>query len=347
VPLKKSFYLTILCSIVFFIIPNNFSYAYQQPDRTAIEVIEEILLKPTSQIDLAQAKLTIDKLIDPSINIDRALGEINYMAQNVNSAATPGMTAMDRMQSLRTYLYDTGPWNQNQPFQYDYADPLGTNIQNKLLPTYLKTRKGNCISMPFLFVILADKLGLNATVATSPLHVLVKFKTPQNEKWINLEATDIAQSLDDSFYHQKSPMTATAINNGVYLQPLSKKEAVAVMAVVLSEYYAQQKQWQKSIDVSTLILKYYPKFAYAMIKIGNAYSKLLDEKIAIAGAKESALPAEKAAIKQLNSQNLMWFDKAEKMGWQPPTQDSETKYLQSIKKRMKLTNTPTTQNKGE
>jgi regulator of sirC expression with transglutaminase-like and TPR domain len=286
VPVKKNVYLTILCSIVFFIVPSKFSHAYQQPDKSAIEVLEEILSKPDPQIDLAITKLTIDKLVDPTINIDRALGEINYMAQAVNSASTPDMTAMDRMQSLRAYLYDTGYWNQNQPFKYDFNDPLGTNIQNKLLPTYLRTRKGNCISMPFLFVILADKLGLDVTVATAPLHVFVKFKEPQSGKWFNLEATDIAQSLDDNFYREKNPMTDTAINNGVYLKPLSKKESVAVMAMVLSEHYAQQKQWQNSINVAKLTLQHYPKYAYAMLKLGNAYRGLLQEKIKLFSAKK-------------------------------------------------------------
>jgi hypothetical protein len=32
------------------------------------------------------------------------------------------------MQSLRTYLYDSGYWNQNQPFKYDFDDSLGQKL---------------------------------------------------------------------------------------------------------------------------------------------------------------------------------------------------------------------------
>jgi regulator of sirC expression with transglutaminase-like and TPR domain len=250
------------------------------------------------------------------------------------------MTAMDRMQSLRTYLYASGYWNQNQPFKYDFADPLGTSIQNKLLSTYLKNRQGNCISMPFLFVILADKLGLDVTVATAPLHVFTKFKEPQSGRWLNLETTNVAEIVEDSFFREKSPMTDMAINNGVYLKPLSKKEAVAVMAIVLSEHYANQQLWQQSIDVSKLILKHYPNYVYAMIKIGNAYSKLLQNKIQEVKAKGIVMPDEKAQMDQLFTQNLAWFDKAEALGWQPPSQASETQYLESIKKRVQHTSIP-------
>ena len=343
-PLKIRVNLILLCSVLLLIVPNKFSYAYKQPDKSAIEVLEEILAKPASQIDLALTKLTIDKLVDPTINIDRALGEINYMAQSVNSAATPDMTAMDRMQSLRTYLYDSGFWNQNQPYKYDFADPLGTSIQNKLMPTYLKNRKGNCISMPFLFVILAEKLGLETTVATAPLHVFVKFKEPQTGKWLNLETTDIAQIVEDSFYREKSPMTDIAIKNGVYLQALSKKEAVTVMATVLSDHYAEQKQWQKVIDVSKLILKYYPKYAYAMLKLGNAYRGLLQAKIKQFSATKPITQIEKSYLDELYAQNKSWFEKAEVLGWQPVTQETNEEYMKSIKQRTAIT---TTQSKGK
>jgi hypothetical protein len=78
VPFKIHVYLTLLCSFMLLVIPSKFSYAYKQPDKGAIEVLEEILSKPDSQIDLAITKLTIDKLVDPTINIDRALDETNY-----------------------------------------------------------------------------------------------------------------------------------------------------------------------------------------------------------------------------------------------------------------------------
>lgn len=302
-----------------------------------VRLLEAIFAKPASQIDLARTKLEIDQLIDPTINIEQSLKHINSMVSVVNSATTPNSTAIDRLQSLRTYLYDTGYWNDNKPFRYDFDDPMGTRISNKLLPTYLKLRKGNCFSMPFLFVIMAQKLNLNTTISTAPLHVFAKYKDPDSGKWYSLETTNIAEFVDDKFYQRQNPMTKAAINNGVYLQPLSKKETVAVMAVVVSEYYAQQQQWQRSIDVANVILKHYPKYVYAMLKVGNAYSRLLQEKIRFARAKGTVTPIEKTAMDHLYAQNLAWFEKAEKLGWQPPPKSAETQYLNNVRKRTNST----------
>lgn len=42
--------------------------------------------------------------------------------------------------------------------------------------------------MPFLFIILGDRLGINVTASVAPLHVFVKF-TDENGVIHNLETT--------------------------------------------------------------------------------------------------------------------------------------------------------------
>jgi hypothetical protein len=68
-----------------------------------------------------------------------------------------------KVEALKKYLYVAGPWNDNRPFQYDLDDPLGQNIRNKLLSSYLDSHKGNCVSMPSLFVVLGRSRCLGAT----------------------------------------------------------------------------------------------------------------------------------------------------------------------------------------
>ena len=94
-----------------------------------IKLLEATFAKPAAQIDLARTKLEIDQLIDPTINIEQSLTLINSMVSVVNSATKPDSTGFDRLQSLRTYLYDTGYWNNNRPFRYDFDDPMGTKTQ--------------------------------------------------------------------------------------------------------------------------------------------------------------------------------------------------------------------------
>lgn len=56
--------LTLLFSVVFIFSSSKFSFVYQQPDKSATEILRDILSQPNSQIDLAVTKLTIDKLAE-------------------------------------------------------------------------------------------------------------------------------------------------------------------------------------------------------------------------------------------------------------------------------------------
>lgn len=107
----------------------------------------------------------------------------------MRSQVPASANARQALDALLKTLYEPGSWNQGRPFTYDLADPLGHDRKNKQLAVYLATRKGNCVSMPILFVILGQRLGLPAALATAPHHVLVKFADDTQQAWVNVEAT--------------------------------------------------------------------------------------------------------------------------------------------------------------
>lgn len=162
------------CCILLFVQIQTAS-ATPSIDNKAIEIIKEIFSKPDTEIDLATTKLTFDKLVDPSIDVTTLLAEINKTVETIENGLATKMKPLDKLFSLSAYLYESGYWNEFQPFQYNFEDPFAQILSSKLISNYLKTKKGNCISMPILYLILADKLGLDVTLSTAPLHVFVKF----------------------------------------------------------------------------------------------------------------------------------------------------------------------------
>ena len=237
-----------------------------------IPIVEKLFATPDNKIDFITTKLTIDRLIEPLFNPYKTLNQINKMVKTVRDAHTPGMTDIDKLMSLSRYLYEGGVWINHQPFIYDLDDPLGQRLSAKLLTHYLSTKRGNYISMPILYFLMADKLNLKVSLSTVPLHVFVQHKDKQGKTY-NIETTSGGLFARDEYYKEKATITEAAINNKVYLQYLAKKETLALMVILLSEFYEQQGHWQLSIDVAQLVLHYYPTYAYAMIKIGNGYQR--------------------------------------------------------------------------
>lgn len=320
-----------------YVIDANSRYPYEWFDaeksvdlKSAI-LIRHILQQPDPDIDLGRAKLVIDKQIDPAIDIDANLQKIDAMVGQIRSMPGYGASSASKLSALKRYLYVPGEWNGFHPYQYDLDDPLGTNINNKLLPTYLSSKKGNCVTMPFLFIILGQRLGLVVTAATAPVHVFVKYRDEAGT-WYNLETTSGANPARDAWIRQQLPMTDEAVANGVYLQPLTKKETVALMAETLTESYVDQHEYEKVITVSNLILEYYPKDVSVMIRMSNAYYELMNKFYARKYRSPNDIPDRaKGNYLYLSQNNRLWATKAKALGWREYRQEDDAKYLQTIK----------------
>ena len=280
----------------------------------------EVLFAPGQ--DLLAVKLTVDSMVDPSSNAVAVQAEIERMAADVRGMAGENASSSERLAALKRYLYESGAWNGNRPFQYDLEDPLGEKPANRLLQRYLTTRSGNCITMPMLMLFIGQRLGLQMTLAEAPLHVFIKYTGDDGAVW-NLEATSGGGFTRDVWYREKLPMSDQAVANGVYLRPLSHAEAAALIASFLVEHQIEAGAFENAIAVSDVLLRHYPAFAYGLVKKGSAYSGLLRRELAGKYTRMEDIPADlKAKADQWYAENVQAFAKAEAMGWRP--QDGQT-----------------------
>ena len=97
--------------------------------------LQSVIDQPESKIDFAIDKLTIDKMVDRSIDMDANINNIAVIVKSINSMLPINPTSMDKMLTIKKYLYVSGTWNDFKAYQYDFNDPKGTLIKNNLLPT--------------------------------------------------------------------------------------------------------------------------------------------------------------------------------------------------------------------
>ena len=95
------------------------------------------------------------------------------------------------------YLNNDVLWYVYQTFQYNFDDPMGYKISNKILTIYLKTKKGNWLSMSILFLFLGQKLELHLRLSANSSHILVKFAETEIGKIYNVEATSSGRFARD------------------------------------------------------------------------------------------------------------------------------------------------------
>lgn len=300
-----------LCVLAFVLISGSAASADIRDD------VKTIFAQDMTQLDLARAKLELDHLVSPSVDIEAELAQIDAMTARLTAMIPPGADASAKVEVLRRFLFEAGDWNDNHPFAYDMTDPYGQKPENKLLPDYLADRQGNCVTMPLLMIILGQRIGLDITAASAPLHVLVKFRDDTGKLW-NLEATSGGYLARDQHYRDLLPISDRALETGIYLQPLTKEETLAVMTEEVMEDQITKGHYMDAMAVAQIGIEHYPLFVQAMVRRGSAAYLLIEQEFKAKYPSIDAVPeAERPLLDYLLRANQEMFDKAEGLGWQP------------------------------
>jgi len=295
--------------------------------QSEIVLTRSIVDARVGEMGFARAKLAVDKFVDPTVDETATLAELNRMVATINTMLSTlppveAATDMEKMKALRTFIYEPGWWNGNTPFQYDLSDPFGQQPGAQMLTHYLATRKGNCVSMPMLFLALGEKLGLDLTLSTAPLHVFVKFTDRASGRTWNLETTSGAGFTRDEHYRKILPMTDEAVRNGVYLKTLTRHEALALIATGVLDNLLATGRYDEAIAVADVLIAANPADAYSLTKKGTAYYRLLERDFIRKYPNEKDIPpAEMPRALELHRANAEAFARAEALGWREPRMD--------------------------
>lgn len=298
---------------------------------TALAPLRALLVLPEAEVDFAKAKLAIDRLIAPGIDVNATLKSLDAMAGQVRVTIPPGANRRTALVALMTYLYKSGSWNDGRPFSYDLDDPFGRNLRNKLLTTYLTTRKGNCVSMPILFVILAQKVGLEASLSTAPNHMFAKIRDDDGQV-LNIENTS-GGTKSVASYQRDFAITDQAIQSGIYLQSLTRRESIVVMMDTLMEFYGQQGEQQLRIATAQLALSAYPKDVGAMLHQASAYQRIMKQRYLDRYASFAQMTRDQIENYQRLGQAVEhWGGQAEELGWRQNAPGQDAAYQEKMKR---------------
>lgn len=125
------------------------------------------------------------------------------------------------------------------PFKYDFEDYQGIKDWSKMFVTkLLATGKGQCNSLPRLYMILAEEIGAEAFLSMSPNHSFIKFRD-EDENWYNVELTNGMFTTTSSIL-LSGYIKSEALQNEIYLQTMSSKQLLAQLLADFAQGYARK-----------------------------------------------------------------------------------------------------------
>lgn len=209
-------------------------------------------------IRIVGLKMKEDK-ISPSDNMGKIMTLFQFMSDTIR--------VKDQLleKTITTY-----------PKTYDFEDFWGReDLRKTFVSKLMKTGTGNCHSLPLLFLILAEEIGVEAHLAFAPNHSYVKFKDKMGN-WQNIELTT-GMIASDQFIVQTGYIKAEAIQNKIYMEPVSKAQAIAQCLNDLTMYYTRKYGYDDFVVkcTNTSINKFPVNLTAHQIS-ANYYTTLID-----------------------------------------------------------------------
>jgi hypothetical protein len=192
---------------------------------------------------------------------------LNYDKKDVNQVLLSSGIFRVMRDSLLFFNSDTTFIYQKSPYTYDMNDFWGEKDWTRMfVKSLLDNNKGNCHSLPALYKILADELGVEAWLALTPSHTYIK---QWNDKtgWYNTELTSGDFPLDGDI-KLNNYIKHEAIVDGIYMDTLSDKENIAYTIHDLAQGFIRKYGYEdtkKPISWLETALQYYPDFPNALL----------------------------------------------------------------------------------
>lgn len=158
------------------------------------------------------------------------------------------------------------------PYRYDFEDIFGdSDWKQMFVSKLLVTGKGNCHSLPYLYKIISDRLHIPCYLSFAPNHLYIKLFS-EATGWYNTELTSATFPVD-AWIIASGYVPTEAIRNGLYMDTLTNRQAVANCLLDLAQGY-QRKFGREDpgfvLQCCRAVLTYHPVNVNALLTKAEA-----------------------------------------------------------------------------
>jgi len=310
---------------------------YNPDPRYIGQTIWDLPKAKEATIDIGLWALIVAKEYDSTVDVQADLNTLDSMAAEIRRMLAGRARDMDKFLAVRMFMFDPGLWNNFHPFTYDLDDPLGKHTENKLLTTYLKTRKGNCISMPTLMLALMERIDPNIQLygGLAPRHLFCRYHDRQTKDFFNVEPTNGGTPARNSWMMEESGISQIAVDKGTYLRDLTRKEFLAVVMESIIIKHRRLGNHREQLRYADLMVQVAPKLISSIMMKMSAQMDLHDvyayqNKAWKRGEAQPLTAAEQEEWQELHATVVKTMKQVDDMGWVEETDEQRKAYLQRI-----------------
>lgn len=158
-------------------------------NESALAQFEKLARLTDDELDLARAALLIAKGRDASVDVERYVSELEFLAATLGKRLAPDANASLRIGALNQFLFQEMGFGPNRQ---DYYDP-----RNSFLNEVIDRRKGIPITLSLVYMEIGRRIGLPLRGVSFPGHFLVKCRLNQGMVVLDPYAGGASPSMAD------------------------------------------------------------------------------------------------------------------------------------------------------
>jgi len=300
--LLRSFFYAFLCCLLLYVTTQASTASAEVTSLGSFENrLRTIFSKSSESIDLTEALLLISKDWGPTLNEAALRSEIDQLVAGVKKQLRPESTAQETVDILRQVIH------HEKGYRYtDQVDNQGmpVNPDELFLHGMLESKRGYCMNLSLLYLIVGDRLNLPLYGVGLPNHFFVRYDSGSDH--INIESTELGTSLPDSFYENKFGLKFDA-KTPFFTHNLNKKQTLGAYLSNVGMVYYKNSRPQKAIFYLQPATKINPLSIEAHNNLANIYAETGQKELAI-DQYQKALVADPNSLPTLFNLGLTYVD---------------------------------------
>ena len=217
------------------------------------------------------------------------------------------------------------------PFSYDFNDYMGReHWENMFVSKLLISGKGQCHSMPLLYLIMAEQLGTRAYLSYAPEHSYIQFYDPKGTAY-HFETTS-GLLVSQNWLMQSGFINATAIKHNTYLDTLDRQQLTALLIMDLTLGYLQKYGYDGFVEQGLKsVQSLSPDNLQALMVQANIATARAMQAIRAAGSPPPDKLKDYPEAYNLYTQMQQYYKRIDNLGYQRMPPEAYQRWLASVK----------------
>jgi regulator of sirC expression with transglutaminase-like and TPR domain len=169
-----------------------------------------------------------------------------------------GIGGRERLETLNRFIFGHLGIRATQ----NLRDP-----KNLLPSLVLERKRGYCVGIAAVYLILAEQLGLPIFAVATPSHVFLRFDDGATR--INIETFQRGAHQADERYVREHRIPEKSIRNGVFMRNLTTDEFLAQVHNNLGVIYSERKEYERAAAAYQRAIDLHPCFPAACYNLAN------------------------------------------------------------------------------